>query len=178
MRPTFSTLAAIAAMNALIALAASPYAGHESRDLKALTEAEVADYLEGKGMGFAKPAELNGYPGPMHVMEMADALQLSAAQREATRELLYRHKSEVKALGARLIEAERALERLFRERAASAESVAAATARAAELQGRIRGAHLLTHLEQARLLEPAQVKRYGELRGYAQRPDGQPHRHH
>lgn len=179
-------LAALAALASLPAPAASPYAGQESRDLKALSPAEVSDYLEGRGMGFARPAELNGYPGPMHVIELAEGLELSTGQREATQRLLQAHKSEVRDLGRQLIEAERALERLFRERQATPDAVAAATARAAGLQGRIRAAHLSTHLEQARLLSAAQVKRYGELRGYGaaspppspgQPEEGHPHRH-
>jgi hypothetical protein len=148
-------------------LLASPYAGQQERELKALSPAEIEDYLEGRGMGFARPAELNGYPGPMHVLELAEPLALTAGQREATAALMQRHKREARALGRELVEAERTLERLFRDRSATAASIEQATARAAHLQGRIRASHLSTHLEQARLLDEAQVKRYAELRGYA-----------
>lgn len=179
------TLAALVLFSACVQ-AASPYAGEQQRELKALTPSEVRDYLEGRGMGFAKPAELNGYPGPMHVLELAGPLGLSAGQREATRALMARHKEEVRVLGRELIQAEQALEALFRDRTATAESVARATARAAQLQGRIRASHLETHLEQARLLQEDQVKRYAELRGYAgaSAPAGGghegrgPHHHH
>ena len=41
----------------------SPYVGQESREIKALSPQEISDYLSGKGMGLAKAAELNGYPG-------------------------------------------------------------------------------------------------------------------
>lgn len=59
------------------------YAGQQSRDIKALSEEEVQGYLAGAGMGFARAAELNRYPGPMHALEHADALALSQGQRAA-----------------------------------------------------------------------------------------------
>ena len=81
----------VAAVIALLAGAAmaqdhqhkhAPYAGMQNRDVKALTEQQVADLRAGRGMGMALPAELNGYPGPMHVLELADRLSFSADQRE------------------------------------------------------------------------------------------------
>jgi hypothetical protein len=158
--------AIVTALLALPAAAQSPYAGQESRPLKALSPDEVAAYVEGKGQGFARPAELNGFPGPMHVLELADGLGLTAAQREATQRLMDRHKAEVRALGREYIDNEQRLERIFASRTASPEEVAAAVERSAGIHGRIRAAHLVTHLEQAKLLEPGQVKRYAELRGY------------
>lgn len=151
---------------ALPAMSQSPYAGQEGRELKALSAEDVAGYLEGKGMGFAKAAELNGLPGPMHVLELADGLALTPAQREATRRLLDRHKAEARALGKDYIDAERTLEQLMASGRADATSVAVATHTAAELQGRVRAAHLTTHVAQAALLEPGQVRKYAELRGY------------
>ncbi len=159
--------------------AASPYAGEESRALKAMSPEDVAAYLEGRGMGFAKPAELNGYPGPMHVLELADGLALTDAQRESSRALMDRHKAEVRALGREYIVAEAAVERLFARGEAEAAAVDAAVARAAALQARIRTAHLVTHLAQARILSPEQVRSYAQLRGYGApkaAPDGG-HRH-
>ena len=43
--------------------ALSPYTGQEKREIRALSKEEVHGYLSGDGMGFAKPAELNHYPG-------------------------------------------------------------------------------------------------------------------
>jgi len=50
----------------------SPYAGQEKRSIKALSQAQIENFLSGAGMGFAKAAELNHYPGPKHVLELAD----------------------------------------------------------------------------------------------------------
>jgi hypothetical protein len=41
----------------------SPYAGQEKREIKALSAEDIEGYLTGQGMGFAKAAELNHYPG-------------------------------------------------------------------------------------------------------------------
>ena len=66
----------------------TPYAGQQSREIKALSANQAQDILEGKGMELAKAAELNGYPGPMHVLELAQALQLNQEQRASTQQLL------------------------------------------------------------------------------------------
>src|SRR5262245_36186825 len=67
--------------------AATPYAGLQDRQIKALSDQQIADLRAGRGMGLALAAELNGYPGPLHVLELADALQLSEPQRTETKRL-------------------------------------------------------------------------------------------
>ena len=64
------------------ALAQQPYAGLETRAIKTLSERQIADLNAGRGMGLALAAELNGYPGPMHAIELADRLNLSPATKE------------------------------------------------------------------------------------------------
>ena len=49
----------------------SPYAGQQTRAIKALSPEDLAGLLNGEGRGMAKAAELNGYPGPVHVLELA-----------------------------------------------------------------------------------------------------------
>jgi hypothetical protein len=88
----------------------SPYVGQETRVIKSLSPAEQADLIAGKGMGFAKAAELNGYPGPAHVLELAAQLQLTDAQRKQTEALFKDMEARAKALGAKLVEAERSLD--------------------------------------------------------------------
>ena len=143
------------------------YAGQEARAIKSLSDAEVAGLLSGKGAGLAKAAELNGYPGPAHVLELAAPLKLDAAQMEATRSLMTAHRSRARQLGAELVASERALDALFADRQADLASIDRATQRAGELQARLRSEHLTTHLTQTALLSAEQVRRYNELRGYA-----------
>jgi hypothetical protein len=144
---------------------AASYAGQQSRDIKALSEDEVQGYLAGAGMGFAKAAELNRYPGPMHALEHAEALALTPEQR--TLELLMRgHKDEARQLGAQVVRLERELDRLFAQRTATASLVDAKLGEIAAAQAKVRGSHLKTHLDATALLTPDQVDRYVRLRGY------------
>lgn len=161
---TATALAALLAITACAQL--SPYAGQQQRGIKALSTSEIEDYLQGKGMGFAKPAELNGYPGPMHVLELADKLGLSAPQREATRQLMQRHKAEVRDLGKQYVEAEADMEQRFAARTVNDDALTEALRKSADLQRRIRESHLSTHLKQTSLLTPEQIGTYARLRGY------------
>jgi hypothetical protein len=145
----------------------SPYAGLERREIKALSAEQMRQLETGAGMTLAQPAELNGWPGPMHVLEQADALAMTTAQREATRALLRAHKERAAAIGHQLIAAERALDRAFAERRIDDMSLRQLTAAAAERMAALRAEHLATHIAQTRLMEPAQVARYQQLRGYA-----------
>ena len=145
----------------------SSYAGEESREIKALSPQEQRAWLEGQGAGLAKAAELNSHPGPMHVLEHAAELSLSARQKRDSRELMDRHKAEVRALGAELVAAERQLDDLFRTRRATIAAVNDLTRQIGSLQGRIRASHLIAHLEQTNALRQDQVAAYDRLRGYA-----------
>jgi Spy/CpxP family protein refolding chaperone len=145
---------------------ASPYAGQEQRAIKALSEDEQRGWLEGQGMGLAKAAELNGYPGPMHVLELAPQLGLTPQQSAATRELMQRHKAQARTLGAQLVEAERQLDLAFSARRATPDEVERLTGAIGALQARIRAEHLRTHLAQTALLTPEQVAKDPALRGY------------
>jgi uncharacterized membrane protein len=144
----------------------SAYAGQEQRDIKALSPQEVRSLLEGRGMGFAKSAELNGYPGPAHVLELAGELALNDIQRRRTRELFESMEREAMALGRALVDAERELERLFADGTVTPQALQAVLARSGELQAKLRGVHLQAHVEQVQILDRGQVERYSSLRGY------------
>ena len=142
------------------------YAGMLDRPIKALSEQQLADLRAGKGMSLALPAELNGYPGPSHALELAEPLKLSATQRARTQELFTQMQREAKAAGDEVIAAETALDTLFREKRATAEAVAAATTQAAQAHGRLRQTHLRYHLAMMDVLSSDQVAAYNRLRGY------------
>lgn len=158
--------------------AQAPYAGLQARPVKALSEQQIADLKAGRGVGLALPAELNGYPGPSHLLELADPIGLTDAQRRAVRELFEAMKAETIAIGEQLIAGEAELDALFAAREATAERIAALTAGIGVTQARLRAAHLRYHLSTLDLLRPAQLERYAELRGYRDgRANGQ-HQHH
>jgi len=145
---------------------ASPYAGWEHRPVKALSHEQIADLRAGRGMGLALPAELNGYPGPVHVLELGDQLRLTREQRTRVQELHAAMKAEAIPLGERLIEQEADLERQFAGKSVTPASLQAATVEIGATQGALRLAHLRFHLATLDVLTPDQVTQYGELRGY------------
>jgi Spy/CpxP family protein refolding chaperone len=153
----------------------APYAGFQQRAIKALSDQQLADLRAGRGMGLALAAELNGYPGPIHVLELADQLQLADGQRQKMRELTDAMKAEALPVGEKLIERERALDQAFARREITPASLAALTAQIAETQGELRAAHLKYHLTTAELLSPHQRHRYAELRGYSGADGGHHH---
>ena len=152
------------------ALAQTPYAGMQTRPIKALSEQQVADLEAGRGMGLALAAELNGYPGPAHVLELADKLELSADQRANIKTLFDSMKAEVVPLGSKLIEQEADLDRQFASRSVTPESLKASTAAVALTQGELRVTHLKYHLSTVALLSADQMQKYAALRGYSDRP--------
>jgi hypothetical protein len=148
----------------------------QSRPIKALSEQQIGDLRAGRGMGLALAAELNGYPGPSHVLELADKLGLSADQRAMVEGLFNSMKAEAMPLGSKLIEQEADLDRQFVSRSVTPESLKASTAAVAVTQGQLRETHLKYHLSTVTILTPAQMQRYAELRGYAEKP--MRHHHH
>jgi len=144
------------------------YAGMQERSVKALSNQQIADLRAGRGMGLALVAELNGYPGPLHVLELADRLGLSPDQHRQVQRLYDAMKAEAIATGERLIDAETELDRAFKDRSITAERLAELSAVIGSHQGALRAVHLKYHLTTAGLLTADQSSRYAELRGYSQ----------
>lgn len=94
----------------------SPYSGEERREIKALSGSDIAGLLSGKGMGYAKAAELNGYPGPAHLLELAEELSLTVDQRAESKAIFERMEVAAKDLGAEMVAAERALDQAFKDK--------------------------------------------------------------
>jgi Spy/CpxP family protein refolding chaperone len=169
MKPRFLILVLAACALAAPVLAdapMAPYAGQQSRTIKALSDEDIAALLKGEGMGFAKAAELNGYPGPKHVLDLAPQLALTETQRQQVQSIFDRMSAAAKPLGAELVERERLLDQLFQRGEINPERLATETAAIAELQGRLRSVHLTAHLETRALLNPDQIALYEQLRGY------------
>lgn len=143
-----------------------PYAGFDSRAIKALSPQQIADLRAGRGMGLALAAELNGYPGPLHVVELGDQLALNDTQRAAMQKLFDDMKTETIVLGERLIAQEAELDRLFVSKTITPASLAEATNAIGVTQAALRAAHLKYHLATVDVLTPHQVNRYAVLRGY------------
>jgi Spy/CpxP family protein refolding chaperone len=166
----FALLAIVATTAASSAQTTSPYTGQEQRSIKALSEEEIRDLLEVRGMGLAKAAELNSYPGPLHVLQLANELGLSDAQRKATDSLYANMRDRALSIGRQIIEAERTLDRAFANGAIEPATLRSQVRAIATLQGELRAVHLEAHLAQRSLLTPEQIAQYDVLRGYRRSP--------
>lgn len=153
-------------------VAANPYAELQERQIKALSAQETDDLLEGRGMGMALPAELHGYPGPVHVLEVADTLDLSAEQRRETEQLFETMRAQARELGRRIVDRERELDERFSEGGITSDVIEALTVEIGELRGRLRHLHLSYHLKMDALLSEEQKARYQHVRGYHGEADG------
>jgi hypothetical protein len=155
----------IALLTAL-AGAAPAMAQHAQHGAGTLPEQEVSDLRSGAGMGLALPAERNGYPGPKHVLDLADKLGLTPQQRATAERLERQVKSKAIPLGHAVIMAEVELDRLFVTGTATAEDVAAATERVGRLRAELRAVHLVAHLEMREAMSEQQRAAYAALRGH------------
>jgi hypothetical protein len=146
--------------------ALSPYTGQETREIKALSKEEIDGYLSGGGMGFAKAAELNHYPGPSHVLELAGQLRLSDEQRKRTQVIFERMKSQATSLGKQLVEKEQLLDSRFAAGTISNAELERLVTEISVIQGKLRAVHLRAHLAQRVVLTQDQIRLYDSLRGH------------
>src|SRR5262249_53013272 len=120
---------------------------------------------------------LNGYPGPSHVLELADRLDLSQDQRSQVQRLFDAMKQETIPLGTKLIAQEEELDHLFSAHAVTPETLKATVAAISVTQAQLREGPLNDRLSTTALLTQAQMERYAELRGYRQPDNGAGHQH-
>ncbi len=142
------------------------YAGQQQREIKALSAADIKMYLEGHGMGLAKAAELNHYPGPRHVLDLATELKLSHEQFTKTQQVYDRMHANAMRLGKLIVAKEKQLDSLYATQKISEAQLRAVVGEISGLQGELRLAHLNAHLEMKKILTSVQTAKYDELRGY------------
>jgi len=155
----------------------SPYVDRTSHGIKALTPEQIAGYRAGEGMGQALAAELNGYPGPRHVLELGDSLGLSTERRAAIQTIFDRMHAEAGRLGETVIQAEAGLDSAFAGRHITETMLSERVTHIAALLGRLRAVHLEAHLAVTALLSPEQIRAYQRLRGYGDGEHGGQHHH-
>lgn len=148
----------------------SPYADQEPSGIASLSRQELQDLRSGAGMGLARAGELNHYPGPLHALELADSLELTAQQRARITAIRQAMLERATAVGERIIEAERMLSRRFEHGHIDSTSLAEATAELGRLTGELRYVHLAAHLAMKHVMTPVQVATYDRLRGYVREP--------
>jgi Spy/CpxP family protein refolding chaperone len=137
------------------------------RNQEALSTDDIAALLNGEGMGMAKAAELNGYPGPRHVLDLAVELKLTPDQRQQIQAIFDRMSAAAKPLGAELVARERVFDQLFQKSEISSDRLISETAEIGALQSRLRSVHLSAHLETHALLNAEQIACMGSFVGTA-----------
>src|SRR3954471_16879604 len=173
-----TAIALIAVSGVALAQGSQPYARMEQRSVKAFSDEQIADLKAGRGMSLALPAELNGYPGPAHVLEHRDALGLTVEQRQKTATLLAAMKAEAVPVGEQWITLEKRLDQLFATRQITPAILTAITEEIGATQARLREAHLKYHLAMMTVLNTEQIETYRSLRGYGSDSHSRHPRHH
>lgn len=154
----------------------SPYAGQEVRGIKALSQDDIEGLLAGAGTpfgGLAKPAELNGYPGPRHVLDAIEAgeFEVTDEQKQKIEALYNEMKPKAVALGEQIIVLEQEIDNAFASKTVTEEMLMEKLNESAKLYGDLRTTHLSYHFPMMDILLPDQVALYNELRGYTSEGD-------
>lgn len=149
---------------------ASPYAGFETRAIKSLSETDLEELRKGGGWGLALAAELNGVPGPAHLLELREKIPLSADQSAKIQQIFKEMQTEAIAAGTRLIAAEEAIETAFRAADLDDDRLRELIAEAERARAELRFIHLSRHLSTPPILSADQIARYNTLRGYGSDP--------
>ena len=169
MKPLFSILGIAMLIPVLVQANEDhqPYAGLEKRIVSSLSSEDVADLKKGAGWGLALPAELNGYPGPRHILELQNELELTADQIDKVENIFTKMQQEAIEAGNSFIEAEEDLDEIFRSITADRDKLAVAISASAEARANLRFIHLSQHLKTVAILTEDQISKYNVLRGYA-----------
>jgi uncharacterized protein (DUF305 family) len=146
----------------------SPYLDQLNSSVRGLSQAEIDGLLSGEGMGYARSAELNGYPGPRHVLDMANELQLNSEQTTNISTIFDDMKKQAVALGKEIVDAEALLSQSFNEKTVTEESLQQQLEQLTSLYSQLRQVHLQAHLATMPLLSNEQLTQYQVLRGYRQ----------
>ncbi len=154
------------------------YADQRGEEVKTLSANEIQGLLNGDGMGMAKAAELNHFPGPRHVLDLASQLQLSETQRNKAQEIYDRMHDEAVRLGKAILQKEEELDHLFNKDEVDSNKLRTLAMEIARLRGELRLVHLLAHLEMKPVLSREQIEKYDELQGYSTRRSIEKYHHH
>ena len=147
-------------------------------DIRGIDPETIAGYLAGEGLGMALPAELNGYPGPRHVLDLRAELELTSEQTERIQSLFDEMQPRAIELGEAYLAAEAKLESDFRNGTIDEDGLFTQLQQIADIQTNLRFVHLRTHLSALEILSQHQVREYDTLRGYVEMPAGHEHQEH
>ena len=145
----------------------SEYAGQEHREIKSLSESDIEELRDGRGWGLALAAELNGIPGPVHLLEMKEEIDLSPEQIEKIEALFEQMRDQAIELGNILIERERELNNHFAQGTINEKLLRDLLEQIGKVHTQLRYVHLSTHLKTPDIVTAEQIELYNKLRGYS-----------
>ena len=145
----------------------SEYIGQERRSIKSLSDDDIRELTTGAGWGLAKAAELNGLPGPKHVLEMKNEINLTAEQEEEMKALYEEMNEKAIVLGRQLIAQEKELDDRFAQGDIDESTLEELLTGISATYAALRYTHLSAHLRAPDILSDEQIRRYNELRGYS-----------
>lgn len=160
------TLLSATALAANVKEYSSDYAGQEKRRIKSLSPDDIEQLLAGKGWGLAKAAELNGMPGPVHILQMKKEIALTAVQESKIQSLYDEMKKQAIPLGRELVELEKELNDAFADKSINSETLMSRLGKIADVRRQLRYVHLAAHLKTPDILSADQISQYNRLRGY------------
>ena len=163
-------LAFVCLLSACASNHSSEYIGEEHRAIKSLSADDIRELSAGGGWGLAKAAELNGVPGPAHILEMASEIELTSTQQVEIQEIYEQMKSEAISLGNQLIQLEATLNTHFADGSINQAILEQSLQDIERVRAQLRLAHLSAHLQTPNILTKEQISLYNELRGYSQDP--------
>jgi len=144
----------------------SSYAGQEKRLIKSLSKYDIQQLRTGKGWGLAKAAELNGMPGPSHILQMKKKIGLTKKQERQVQALFNDMQEKAIPLGDELIALEAKLNNSFADKTITTSKLDQQLNSIAVVRKKLRYVHLATHLKTTKILTPNQTNEYNWLRGY------------
>lgn len=156
----------------------SPYVAQMTSPVRGLSAQEVADLRAGRGMGYARMAELNSYPGPRHLLDLQKELQLSTEQITAINAIFVEMEQHAQSLGQQIITGEEQLGVAFATNTLDEATLQGQVMQLADRYGQLRMTHLQAHLAVTPLLTTVQINAYNELRGYTSSNEEQSPMHH
>jgi hypothetical protein len=147
----------------------SPYTAEQNRTIKSLSDTDILSLQSGTGEvygGLAKSAELNGYPGPRHVLDLASELNMTEEQQIGIEVIYNNMRNQAVPVGLQIIEIEKQVENSFANNTIREQSLQMLLDLSSHLYGQLRYIHLSSHLKVMDALTPQQVNTYNEIRGY------------
>lgn len=149
----------------------SPYAGQQNRKLKAFPARVVQKLKKGSGMpfyGMAKAAELNSYPGPKHILDASDKMQLTDEQEVQIQTIFDEMHQQAILLGDSLLTVEQRIDDAFSSQSIKRGQLQQWVNQSAEIYGQLRFCHLQAHLKARNVLTEKQIEHYDKWRGYTE----------